>query len=248
MTSYADYKAILASNDYSQQLSLLALLRPDLSFQIADLQRKKNVIKVVYFLQAERNNALIAKPEITIKVLSPLAPKVGVYEGKKTFVESDFESSNEVENHSQHNYPEHYPPMLQSKLIEASKLTQSKRHISNSLYSLQENPNGLEQAVSQILLLSESIDKIYAHKDNFDSNGYLPKEWTDKLDELPNSLAELNKKLDSIKRRIREYSAKLNNFNECMQAGEVTVKKWREIKKKYETEKFELMQKIATHK
>lgn len=246
MTSYADYKAILASNDYSQQITLLALLRPDLSFQIADLQRKKNVAKLSHLLQAERNNNKIAKPEITIKVLQSEVSYQKV--AKKTVVESDFESSNYVENHSQHNYPTHYPPILQSKLIEASKLTQSKRHISNSLYSLQENPNGLEQAVSQILLLSESIDKIYAHKDNFDSNGYLPKEWTDTLDELPNSLAELNKKLDSIKRRIREYSAKLNNFNECMQAGELTVGKWRDIKKKYESEKFELMQKIATHR
>ena len=247
MTSYADYKTILASNNYAAQLSLLALLRPDLSFQISDLQRKKNVAKLSHFLQAERNNNKIAKPEISIKVLSPPAPKGGVYEAKKTVIESDFESSNDVENHSQNNYPEHYPPILQSKLIEASKLTQSKRQISNSLYSLKENPNGLEQAVSNILLMSESIDKIYAHKENFDSNGYLPKEWTDKLDELPNSLAELNKKLDSVKRRIREYSAKLNNFNECMEVGEVAVGKWREIKKKYEIEKYELMQKIATH-
>lgn len=246
MTSYADYKAILASNDYSQQLSLLALLRPDLSFQIADLQRKKNVTKVVYFLQAERNNPLIAKPEISIKVLQSEVSYQKV--AKKTVVDNDFESSNEVENHSQYNYPEHYPPILQSKLIEASKLTQQKRHISNSLYSLQENPNGLEQAVSQILLMSESIDKIYAHKDNFDTHGYLPKEWTDKLDELPNSLAELNTRLDSVKRRIREYSAKLNNFNECMEAGEVKVSNWRKIQANYETEKFELMQKIATHK
>ncbi len=243
MTSYADYKAILASNDYSQQLSLLALLRPDLSFQIADLQRKKNVTKVVCFLQAERNNALIAKPEINIKVLQ--SPKV---ERLRNPIESDFKSSNDFENYSQYNYPEHYPPILQSKLIEANNLTQQKRQLSNSLYGLQQNPNGLGEAVNQILLLSESIDKIYAHKENFDTHGYLPKEWTDKLDELPNSLAELNKRLDSVKRRIREYSAKLNNFNECMQAGEVTVGKWREIKKKYESEKYELIDKIATHK
>ncbi len=244
MTSYADYKSVLASNDYSKQLSLLALLRPDLSFQIADLQRKKNVAKLSHLLQAERNNSKIAKPEINIKVLSSPVKKA-TYEGK---ILSDFESSNEVENHSQHNYPEHYPPILQSKLIEANKLTQQKRHLSNSLHGLQENPSGLEEMVNQILLLSESIDKIYAHKDNFDTHGYLPKEWTDKLDELPNSLAELNKRLDSVKRRIREYSAKLNNFNECMQVGEVTVGKWREIKKKYESEKYELMQKIAEHK
>ena len=40
-----------------------------------------------------------------------------------------FDNDNLTHDSSTNNYPEHYPPILQKKLIEASRLTQAKRRL-----------------------------------------------------------------------------------------------------------------------
>jgi len=235
---YAEYAACLAGTDYAAQLAMLEQLRPDLRFQLAALHQKKHATKLLHFLQAERNSSLLSKPELVVKVSTSKTVETSEQE---VFEVAPLKTTSA-------NYPEHYPPILQGKLVEAGQLTARKRKLSNSLFELQDKPQALEQTVSEILLLSETIDMIYMHKANFDTHGYLPPAWTTALDELPNSRAALTSRLDSVKRRLREYSAKLNNFTECTQAGEGVVRTWREKKQQYEQEKNELLQKIAEHK
>lgn len=233
MIAFSEYQTVLKCKDLTKMKTLLLQLRPDLQ---RALSNEKNFAKVYQLLAGEAFNKIIEKPQVRVSTK------------KVTAVTSEEKSKVSIVDNEAVSYPEHYPPILVQKLVEARRLVSEKAKISNSLFELYKanDEQGLANATIIIKSLQGIIDDIYKAKENFDNFGYLPKSWVDGIDDVPNDKLFVEKELNSLQAKLRGLKAKLRNPAECKQAGEVKVNKWRIQLKEVEESISKYKQKLTT--
>lgn len=235
MIKHTEITDAISKKDGDTIRRLLAELRPDLRKRA---EKERNIAALIRLLAAEAHNPKVVREVPKIKVISaPVeAPKSKVVITSRA-VDADGDSGDA------YSFPEHYPPVLCAKLIEASRMTYSKRKLSNQLARCVSDSERAS-VVQNILALSARIDAIYEAKRIYDRYGYLPKEWQPTKERRAESKEELSSRLNSVRRRIGEIKAKLNNPAETEQLGNEGITKLRNKLAKYEQEKTEISEKL----
>lgn len=241
MIAFEDYNRICKGKDYRQLLDLLKSLRPDLVHQTKQLSRTQNFAKLYHLLEGERGNKLIVRKTLQIEVVKfdlPVFLQPKVDEGEAM----DFAALQDA-----YAYWEKLPLSLQEKLTITNELIEEKRNLSNSLHTLEVGSEELGETVSQILAYGERIDSFFEQKKVYDKYGTVPNDDIEEANKEVNDYATWKKELESVQRMIRVWAAKLNNSNECLEAGLAKVEKWRRRKYELELKREELKHKIANN-